>query len=188
MASPTQQHWTAAKRVLRYLSGTRTMGLTYTQSPLSARNVLMAWADTSYADARDSRSTGGCLVTLNGAAVSWQAFVLPQVALSTAEAEYYGLGVAAQDCMHLRELLSTLGLPQEGATVIYQDNQATIHLANNPLTNKKTRHMQVKHHFVRQLISDGTVYCPTGRMLADMLTKPLDPTLLDSLAKSAMNA
>ena len=145
MSKPTQQDWTAAKRVLRYLSGTMHRGLTYSQHT-QPKDVLCGWADTSYANAEDSRSTGGAIHCINGAAIAWQAFVLPQVALSTAEAEYYGLGAAAQDTIHLRELLRTMGCPQEEPTVLHEDNQACIALATNPLTNKKTRHIQVKHH------------------------------------------
>ena len=74
-----------------------------------------------------------------------------------------------------------------------EDNQAAIIInANNPLTNKRTIHiLQVRYHFVRQLINEGHIcieYCPTAKMLADILTKPLDPTQHNTLAKASMNA
>ena len=192
MAKPTQHHWAAAKRVLRYLAGSKKKGITYSQEEQpELRNQLQGHVDTSFATAEDSRSAGGCTFSLNGATVCFHAFVIGRIALSTAEAEYYGLAVACQDCIFLRELLNSMGLPQDGPTLINEDNQACITLANNPITQKRTRHIQVKFHFVRQLVLEGLItlkYCPSSEMWADVFTKPLSPPQHNYLTKCIMNS
>ena len=115
---------------------------------------------------------------LNSAAVLWFTGHQNVVAQSTAEAEYYTLGSAGQDITFLRELLSSINVPQTDPTLVYEDNQAAICIANNPLTSKKARHIMVKYHYIRQLIEEKslTVECmPTDDMIADIFTKALDP-------------
>ena len=127
---------------------------------------------------------------LNNAVVLWMAACQKIVAQSTAEAEYYSLGTAAQDVIFMRELLHHLGLPQDEATVIYEDNQACISIASNPLTSKKARHIMTKYHLVRQLIEENTIelkYTPTEDMLADIFTKALNPTQHIKFTRLIMN-
>ena len=176
LKNPTQNHWQAAKRVLRYLKGTKDYGLTY-DAPSSDINVLTGYCDASYASTSDARSISGNCFLLNMAAVLWSASAQKIVATSTAESEYYSLGTACQDAIFLRELLSTVDLQQEHPTLIYEDNTACLAIASNPITSKKARHIKVKYHFVRQLIEDKEIevkYKPTDDMLADLFTKPLD--------------
>ncbi|EGD83144.1 hypothetical protein PTSG_12080 [Salpingoeca rosetta] len=101
----------------------------------------------------------------------------PTVALSTAEAEYMAISAAAQDVVFLRQLLMDLGEPEAGATKMLTDNQAAIAIGNDHVTKPRTKHIRVRHHFVRELIADGTIvlqHCPGTQMDADALTKALD--------------
>ena len=112
------------------------------------------------------------------------------VAHSTAESEYYSLGRAGQDAIFLRELLNTIHLPQLDPTVIFEDNTACIAIASNPVTSRKARHIKVKYHYIRQLISEKEIevkHIGTHNMLADILTKPLDPEKHYKFAHKIMN-
>ncbi|EGD79212.1 hypothetical protein PTSG_12961 [Salpingoeca rosetta] len=102
----------------------------------------------------------------------------PTVALSTAEAEYMGrLRQQRRDVVFLRQLLMDLDEPEAGATKMLTDNQAAIAIGNDHVTKPRTKHIRVRHHFVRELIADGTIvlqHCPGTQMVADALTKALD--------------
>ena len=95
---------------------------------------------------------------------------------TTAEAEYVALSSATQECVWMRQLNSELGNLPERPTTILEDNQASIAMARNPKFHRRAKHIDVKHHFVREQVSNGTIelkYCPTHKMVADMLTKGL---------------
>ena len=126
MTSAKQIHWQAAKRILRYLKKTKHYGITYDRA---AGSTLSAYCDASFAIAPKSKSVSGNCLMLNNAAVLWMAACQKTVAQSTAEAEYYSLGTAAQDVIFMRELLHHLGLPQDEATE-YSDlrGQSSMHL------------------------------------------------------------
>ena len=189
LKNPTQNHWQAAKRVLRYLKGTRTYGLTYSAAPEHI-NVLLGYCDASYASTFDARSVSGNCFLVNMAAVLWLSATQKVVSTSTAEAEYYSLGTAGQDAMFLRELMSTVDLQQTAPTIIYEDNTACLAIANNPITSKRARHIKVKYHYIRQLIEDKELivkYMPTDDMLADIFTKPLDKDKHNKFTRLIMN-
>ncbi|EGD75302.1 hypothetical protein PTSG_12513 [Salpingoeca rosetta] len=87
------------------------------------------------------------------------------------------ISAAAQDVVFLRQLLMDLGEPEAGATKMLTDNQAAIAIGNDHVTKPRTKHIRVRHHFVRELIADGTIvlqHCPGTQMVADALTKALD--------------
>ena len=97
------------------------------------------------------------------------------VALSTAEAEYVALSSATQESVWMGRLNTELGNPLKGPVVILEDNQSTIAMARNPQFHGRAKHIDIRHHFVRERVRDGTIvlrYCPTEEM-ADMLTKGL---------------
>ena len=189
-SQPCDTHWVAAKHVLRYLRGSPDIGLTYgaaTNNPAQ----LHGYADASFADDVDTRrSTSGCCLMLNGAAVAWRSKLQPTTAVSTAEAEYVALCRAAQEAIHLRQLLEELGVSQGSApTTIFEDNQPCLHIANNPFVGEATKHMAVKYHYVRDMIQAHEIkveYCPTSAMLADCLTKNLPRETFRSLTMAVM--
>eukprot|EP00873_Tetraselmis_striata_P038072 jgi/Tetstr1/458336/TSEL_004301.t1 len=175
MAKPEERHWQAAKRVLRYLKGTKTLGLTFSGG--KADGLLHGYCDADWAgDVVSRRSTTGFVFMLCGAAVSWKSQLQATVALSTAEAEYMALCAAVCEALFLRELLRELCCAQSEATVIFEDNQSCIALTSNPMTNGRSKHIAIKYHFTREKVLSGEVaieYCPTAQMVADALTKAL---------------
>eukprot|EP00873_Tetraselmis_striata_P042410 jgi/Tetstr1/462674/TSEL_007640.t1 len=175
MAKPEERHWQAAKRVLRYLKRTKTLGLTFSGG--KADGLLHGYCDADWAgDVVSRRYTTGFVFMLCGAAVSWKSQLQATVALSTAEAEYMALCAAVCEALFLRELLRELCCAQSEATVILEDNQSCIALTRNPMTHGRSKHIAIKYHFTREKVLSGEVaieYCPTAEMVADALTKPL---------------
>ena len=124
----------------------------------------------------DRHSTSGNVFFLAGGAVSWLSKKQATVALSTAEAAYVALSAATQEVIWLRRLLTDVGVPPEGPTVIHEDNQGAIAMAKNPVGHARTKHIVIRYHFVREGVQNGAIdlkYIVTDEMIADMLTKPL---------------
>ena len=122
------------------------------------------------------RSTSGNVFLLGGGAITWSSRKQSSVALSTVEAEYMALSVATQEAVWLRHLQEELGVTETGATLIYEDNQGAISMAKNHVFHKRTKHVQIRYHFVREAVEQGTIileYCRTDDMLADSFTKGL---------------
>ena len=171
---PSRVHWIAAKRVLRYLVTTKNMKIKFGSQP---RSELVGYADANWAsDADTRRSTTGYLFTLNNSVVSWKSQRQHTVATSSTEAEYMALYSAVQEMIWLRRLLKDLKYIQDKPTMIYQDNQGTIALAKNPTFHSRTKHIDIKYHFVRDKIKSSELvieYKATQEMVADALTKPV---------------
>ena len=123
MSNPNMSHWTAAKRVLRYLSGTRDYGLTYrTDKPVPGNNHFVGYSDTSYANNADQTSVSGYVFLMNGAAISWGSKKQNDVALSSTESEYIALAEAAREAIWLWNLLHGLEYTQPQPTKLYSEN------------------------------------------------------------------
>ena len=173
-AKPTNQHWVALKRILRYLKGTANYGLAYL---MSDQTELLGYSDADWAgDTMDRKSTSGYVFIMAGAAISWRSCKQTCVALSTAEAEYIALSAAAQETLWLQQLTSDLFRSCIQPTTIFEDNQSTISLTKYQHTHGRTKHVDIKYHFICDLVESGRVklcYCPTEEMVADMFTKGL---------------
>jgi len=173
LQSSTEEHMNAGKRVLRYLQGTKDLGITYSNGD----TVLVGYADSDWAGDQDTRrSVTGYVFVLCGAAISWGSKLQPTVALSSSEAEYMAACYAVQEAVHLRLLLKSLGYEQQGHTVIFEDNQGCIYMSQNPVMHKRAKHIDIRYHFVRERVAQGVVkleYIKTEDQLADLLTKPL---------------
>ena len=178
---PTELHMTAAKRVLRYLKQTRDLNLTYIKNTPEA---IIGYSNADWAgDVKDRWSTSGNAFLLGGGAIMWSSRKQSSVALSTVEAEYMALSVATQEAIWLRQLQEELGVTEAGPTLIYEDNQGAISMAKNPVFHKRTKHVQIRYHFVREAVEQGTItleYCRTGEMLPTALPKVLLTTNLKS--------
>lgn len=173
-ARPSEAHLTAVKRIFRYLKGTVDLGLKFK----SQRNLSpVGYSDADWAGDRDDRhSTSGNLFLMASSPISWMSKKQSVVALSSAEAEYIALSSAAQETVWLRRLLEDLGAKSNLPTLIMEDNQGAIAQAQNPVAHGRSKHIDIKYHFVREAIEDGFVslqYCSTKDMIADILTKPL---------------
>lgn len=170
---PTSVDVAEVKRVLRYLCGTINTGIILGGPALTNLDI---YADADWgSDPKDRRSTTSYVAMLGGP-ISWRTKRQPTVALSTVEAEYMALSEATQEAVRLRTLLQEAEHPSYGPANIHQDNQGTIALAENLTTSRRTKHIDIRHHFVREQITTGAIkliFCPTERMIADILTKPV---------------
>ena len=175
-SNPSKEHWTAVKRIFRYLKGTYNYGIVYSRNDHSD-DLMIGYSDADFAgDVNDRKSTSGYIFMINGAPVSWKSRKQTCVALSTAEAEYVALANATQEAKWMRQLLKDLQSKLTEPTVLHEDNQSAICIAQNPQYHSKTKHIDIKYHFVREEILNDVIklrYCPTTDMLADILTKGL---------------
>jgi hypothetical protein len=175
LENPGQKHWNAVKRILRYLKGTRELKL---HLGGTSEIELKVWSDADWAGDLDKRrSTTGYLVFLGDGPISWKSRLQPTVAASTTEAEYMAAFEACSEVMYLRPLLSELGFQQSKATKIYEDNRGCIAISKDPATTGRTKHIDIKYHFLREQVKKGSVKlveCFTDDMIADVLTKGLN--------------
>ena len=174
MSNPGPAHWTAVKRILRYLKGTADWALTLGCEPLQ----LTGYCDADWGGDHDQRkSTTGYAFSLGSGSIVWSSKRQPTVALSSTEAEYMAMSNAAREAVWLRSLLRELGYEQATSTVLlHSDNQGSIKLAHNPVNHSRTKHIDVQHHFIRELVEQEVVqlqYCPSHVNVADVLTKAL---------------
>ena len=115
---------------------------------------------------------------MGGAPISWSNKCQASVSQSSCESEYYALSEAGKEGVWLRLLLQELGHISATPIVIWADNQGAIALAENPEFHKRTKHIDTKFHWVREVIERGVLLLellPTRFMAADGLTKPLPP-------------
>lgn len=168
-----EQHWSAAKRVLRYLKGTINFGLTYSKNSGSLEGFVDAdWAGCPV----DRRSYTGFVFKLNGAAISWESRKQRTVALSSTEAEYMALTEAAKEAIYIRGFMSELGFSDPEKMQLSCDNRGAQFLARNHIFHARSKHIDVRHHFVRDILREGQLeikFLPSERMPADLLTKGL---------------
>jgi hypothetical protein len=182
-SNPGQRHVGALKRVLRYLKASIDFQLTYGHeasgsSGSSGPSIpVLGHCDSDWGGSLDDRrSVSGTVFTIAGGAVTWQAQRQKSVALSTVEAEYMAACQAAKDAVWLRAFLGGLGLNALTPTTIHCDSQGAIALAKNPEHHQRSKHIDMRYHFVREQVTGGAialVYTPTADMVADQLTKPL---------------
>jgi len=178
--NPGPEHWTALKRIFFYLRGTLDYSITF---GVTGENIdLNGYTDASFAeDPATRRSTGAFIFTLNGGPISWSSKRQPTVALSTTEAEYMAMCQAIKEGVWLRQLLTELGHYKGNETIkIHADNKSAIALGKNPEFHKRSKHIDVQYHYVREQVQSGRVttpYIPTAQMIADGLTKALSPEL-----------
>jgi hypothetical protein len=177
MSDPGQRHWTAAKRIVRYLAGTRYHGVRYAPQPTGD---FQTWADADWAGDPDTRrSRTGSVITLAGGAI-WSTSRLQQlgaikVSLSSTHAEIKALCAATRQVVWLRLLLEEIGFPQTGPSIIYEDNRGARLWAGYRRMDKRTKDIEVQFHYTREAVVSGLIridVCPTLEMRADFLTKP----------------
>lgn len=175
MDNPGPGHWKAAKQVLKYLKNTSTLGLHYTKS--SKTPELSAYVDADYAGDEDARkSTTGYIFYYGNCPVSWSATLQPVVATSSTYAEYIALASAAQECAFLRAIVNDMGSRATGPTLLREDNQGAIFLSNNPAFHKRSKHIDVRFHYIREQVDNKSIkleYVNTADNTADILTKQL---------------
>ena len=189
MAKPSESDLILAKHVLRYLKGTREQCLKFekSESPLK----LIGFCDSDWgASVKDRRSITGYNFQLleRGPLISWKSRKQPTVALSTCEAEYISLASAVQESKFLRQICKDMNIVIDDV-VIHVDNQGAINLAKNPVNHQRSKHIDIKYHFIRSEIQAGNVkleYVPTEDNVADIFTKPATKVKLEKFKSFIM--
>lgn len=173
-----KEHWVFLKQILRYLKSTKNFGLRYTKS-IDKVCVISAFADADFANnIIDRKSVSGFLISVYDNFVFWKTKKQTTVSLSSAEAEYVALANCSAECIFVSYLISEILSVNVYPIKIYEDNQSSIKMAET-LETKRTKHIDVKHHFIRDYIDKNFIclmYIPTAEQVADMLTKAL-PTV-----------
>ena len=171
------------KHVLRYVQRTLDHKLTYSKSEEGL--VVTGYSDSDWASSKDDRrSTTGYCFGLNstGPMISWKSKKQQTVALSSCEAEYMALTAATQESIFITNLAKEFGIDSQSPTRIFGDNQGSISLVKNPVNHEKSKHIDIKHHFIREKFVNGVidvVYIPTDDNIADLMTKPATKMKLD---------
>ena len=138
---------------------------------------MVGFADSDYAgDTDDRKSTSGYTFMIGAGAVSWSSKKQPVVTLSTTEAEFIAAASCACQGVWLRRVLEKLGHTQSKCTTIYCDNSSAIKLSKNPVMHGRSKHIDVRFHFLRDLTKEGTielVHCNTQEQIVAIMTKSL---------------
>jgi hypothetical protein len=173
-ANPKECHLMAVKRILRYLVHTPDLGLWY---PKGSTFDLLGYSYSDYAGYKvDRKSTTLTCKFLGRSLVSWSSKEQNSVTLSTVEAEYVAAGACCAQLLWMKQTLSDFTCKFSKIPLLC-DNESTIKLANNPVQHSQTKHIDIRHHFLRDLEAKEDItlrHVSTERQLADIFTKPLD--------------
>ncbi len=181
MSNYGQQHWIAAKHLLRYLSGTRSLGITLGNID-QPYPLFRAFTDSDWASGEGRRSVSGYVMLMGDSPVAWSSKQQAVVALSSCEAEYLACTHAACQIIWMRQLLEELGFPQRDATLLFCDNNGTIACTHDPHGHTRMKHIDIRAHFIRDCVNNRTidvVRVDGKENIADIMTKAL-PRVLHS--------
>jgi len=184
LSKPLEMYWIALKHLFRYLQGTVDYELCYRKcdEPL----MLIGYSDADWASSvQDRRSITGYCFSLckTGPPISWKSRKQPTVALSSCEAEYIALAASVQESLYLVQLLNGVNMQcKVEPAMIFEDNQGAIALSKNAVNHQRSKHIDIRYHFIRTQVNNGAVmirYCPSADMIADVMTKPPTRAKLD---------
>jgi len=173
-------HMAAAERALAYVRGTHDQGLSYCALAPRTEPFLTGWVDSNFAaDSDTRRSVTGYVMALNGAPISWRSYRQGGVMLSSSESEYVAASAVAQENAYLRAVLTGFDRSPLGPTCVWEDNAACILMSENQVNRDRSRHVDVKFHFLRERVRAGEIKlykCWGPLNVADTLTKSLPRT------------
>ena len=200
MMKPASMHFTAAKKILHYLQGTRSYGLEYGHE--IPRNFmkfhgnenglvsLIGYSDSDWGGSLDDRkSTTGYCVFMNKNLISWHTRKQPTVALSSAEAELMAVVDVVKEILWMKQVLEEMKHKVRVPVDIHIDNQSAMKMAKNEIEHDRSKHIDIKYHFVKQYVNDGTVklnWIATENQLADIFTKGLGVNVFTRLRDRMM--
>src|SRR4030066_2116457 len=167
-------HLTKVKMILKYVNSTSDYGIMYSHSENSR---LVGYSDADWAGSVDDRksTSGGCFFLGNNL-ISWFSKKQNCVSLSTAEAEYIAAGSSCSQLLWMKQMLKEYNVEQDVMT-LYCDNLNTINTSKNPVQHSRTKQIDIRHHFIRDLVEDKVVsleHVATEKQIADIFTKALD--------------
>ncbi len=182
-SKPQLKHLSAAKRIYRYLNGTKSLVLLMdgkVQNSTSKIPILSAYTDSDYAgDPEERKSTSGYVIKLNNCPIHWMSKKQSTIARSTCEAEIIALGEAVKELQWINNFLIELKLydaDSRDPAILYCDNKSTVTISKEDLANTKTKHIAVNYYFIKQALNDGLVqykWIQSDDQVADIFTKPL---------------
>ena len=173
LSQPTDVHWEAVKRILRYVKGTLDTGLQFRKSSLIGVSIF---TDADWAGCPDDRrSTSGFTVFVGPNLISWSSKKQPTVSRSSTEAEYKALANGAAEAIWVESLLQELGVSQQRTPILWCDNLGATYLTANLVFHARTKHIEIDFYFVRERVASGCLdvrFISTNDQLADVFTKP----------------
>ncbi|XP_065619112.1 secreted RxLR effector protein 161-like [Quercus suber] len=183
-AAPKEFHLIAVKRIVRYVNGTFDYGIWNTKD---SNECLAGYSDANWAGCIDDRKSmsGGCFYLGNNL-VSWMSKKQNLVSLSTAEAEYIAAGSYCAQSLWMKKLLHDYAISQD-TMCVFCDNTSAVNLSKNLVQHSKSKHIEIRYHFIRDLVEDKIVcleFINTDNQKADIFTKLLDGPRFESLRKT----
>ena len=182
VAAPGHVHLVAAKHLIRYLKGTKDLGIVYSRpgrgGPVDCANTLWGYVDSDWAGCPDSRrSTSGYVLVLNGAAVAWKSKRQSVIARSSAEAEFVAASAMVQEVIYICRFLENLEFPQKLPTVVYKDNRTCVAWSEGSVGGSdRAKHIDLRELFVHDAVQRGSLKLrpiASASNVADLMTKPL---------------
>jgi hypothetical protein len=179
--APTEVHWSAVKRILRYVRSNTKIGLKLSK----CKSLLVSgFSDADWAGSPDDRrSTGGFAIVLGSNLVSWSARKQATISRSSTEAEYKVVANSTAEIMWIQILLKEIGIQTPKAGKLWCDNLGAKYLSSNPVFHARTEHIEVDYHFVRERVMRNLLqidFVPTGDQIADGFTKPITVRQLEN--------
>ncbi|KAL3024667.1 hypothetical protein AAZX31_04G137700 [Glycine max] len=180
-ANPKISHLTQVKRILKYVNGTSDYGIMYCHC---SDSMLVGYCDADWAGSADDRksTSGGCFYLGNNL-ISWFSKKQNCVSLSTAEAEYIAAGSSCSQLVWMKQMLKEYNVEQDVMT-LYCDNLSAINISKNPVQHSRTKHIDIRHHYIRELVDDKVItleHVDTEEQIADIFTKALDANQFEKL-------
>lgn len=174
MECPNSDHWSAIKRIVRYIAGTTNLGCKYIKG---GHSELIGYSDSDHAgDLEKRKSTTGVVFFLGGNVVTWTSQKQRVVSLSSCESEYIAAATAACQGVWLSRLLADLTCCDLKKFSLRIDSKSALELSKNPVYHERSKHIDTRYHYIRECIDDGVIevsHVGTEDQLADVLTKPL---------------
>jgi hypothetical protein len=180
-SAPTAKCWAALMHVIKYLKGTRTLGIEYQRDISTKIGPPLAYSDSDWGGphTKARRSVGGYVFKLAGGPIAWQAKRQTCVATSSNEAEYIAVSEASREARWIREIMKDLRLFDESpapSILMHMDNKGAIDLTTSDVKTKRSKHIDIRYHYTRDMVAQGIIQIrqiPTADMVADGFTKPL---------------
>lgn len=174
MENPMKEDEINVKRIMKYLVGSKNLGIVYNKTEEEPK--IEAFCDADYAgDMETRRSTTGYIILYGGGPISWCSRRQPLVAMSSTEAEYIAAADCCKEVLYLKSLIEELTQTTVKANLNI-DNQSAITLIKSGVVNRRSKHIDVRYHFIHERVVSGEIsvkYCHTNKQIADCLTKPL---------------